>query len=127
MKTRLQSIHPRLPMQDLEATKQFYTQKLGFEVIATYGADYLIVSKDQVEIHFFRFDDLSIADNYGMCYIRVNGIDQLYAEVLSHQASLAQLGALEEKPWQQKEFSVVDVNGNLLTFGEVIPVGAVHP
>lgn len=62
-----------------------------------------------------------------MCYTRVKGIDQLYADMLSRQVALAASGALEEKPWLQKEFSLTDINGNLLTFGEAIPVRAISP
>jgi hypothetical protein len=29
-------------------------------------------------------------------------------------------GKLEDKPWKQSEFSVIDPNGTLLTFGQAI-------
>jgi hypothetical protein len=60
----LTSIHPKLPMRNKDLTKTYYVNQLGFELIADYG-NYLIVKKDQIEIHFFKFQELSPADNYG--------------------------------------------------------------
>ncbi|NNK75775.1 MAG: VOC family protein, partial [Maribacter sp.] len=40
----LTAIHPKLPMRNKAATKDYYLNKLGFTEIADYG-DYLMVKK----------------------------------------------------------------------------------
>lgn len=109
---------PKLPMKDKNVTKDYYINKLGFKLINDY-ADYIILKKDDVEIHFFKFKDLNIAENYGQVYIRTNNIEKIYQEFLIKDV-IHPNGYLEAKEWGQKEFSVLDPDNNLLTFGEKI-------
>ncbi len=113
----LTDINPKLPMRDKTATKEFYLNKLGFSEIADYG-DYLLIRKDNIEIHFFEFKDLDPKENYGQVYIRTNDIDRLYQALLDNKISIHPNGHLETKPWGQKEFSLLDPDSNLLTFGQ---------
>jgi len=53
----LTDINPKLPMRDKIATKEFYIDKLKFSENSDYG-DYLLLKKDNIEIHFFEFKDL---------------------------------------------------------------------
>lgn len=48
----LTQIIPKLPIRNKAATKDFYLNKLQFKEISDYG-DYLLLSKDDLEIHFF--------------------------------------------------------------------------
>lgn len=114
------SISPKLPMRNKMATREFYIDKLGFKNVgnAEYEA-YLMVEKDGIQIHFFSFPTLDPKDNYGQVYIRTNQIEQLY-EWVSHRVDIHPNGALEIKPWGQREFSILDTDNNLLTFGEEI-------
>lgn len=112
----LTAIHPKLPMRDKAATKDFYISKLRFLEISDYG-DYLLIKKDQIEIHFFEFKTLDPKENYGQVYIRTNDIDELYHSFLDTNA-IHPNGKLETKPWGQKEFSMLDPDNNLLTFGQ---------
>lgn len=73
----LTDIHPKLPMRDKAKTKDFYLNNLGFKEIGDY-AQYLIVGKDTIEIHFFEFKDLEPDTNYGQIYIRTDAIEDLY-------------------------------------------------
>ncbi len=112
----LQQIHPKLPMRNKELTKTYY-QQLGFTVSADYG-DYLIIQKDSIEIHFFAFAALDPLTNYGQVYIRTNAIDNLYQSYLDKGVTIHPNAPLAEKPWGQKEFSLLDPDHNLLTFGQ---------
>lgn len=113
------TIHPKLPMRSKAATQQFYIAQLGFEQIGDYP-DYLMVKKDNIEIHFFLFEALNPLENYGQVYIRTNDIEQLYALCIERNLSMPVAGKLETKPWGQKEFSLLDPDHNLLTFGQSI-------
>ncbi|SDD88247.1 hypothetical protein SAMN04488104_11001 [Algoriphagus faecimaris] len=115
----LTDINPKLPMRDKALTKDFYLNNLGFIELGDYG-DYLMVRKDNIEIHFFEFKDLEPKDNYGQVYIRTNDIDLLYQTILNNKVSIHPNGHLETKPWGQKEFALLDPDNNLLTFGQTI-------
>jgi len=115
----LTDINPKLPMRHKEVTKDYYINKLEFIESGDYG-DYLIVKKDGIEIHFFEFKGLDPKENYGQVYIRTNAIDDLYQSLLERKISIHPNGYLEIKPWGQKEFSLLDPNNNLLTFGQSI-------
>ena len=116
-KAMLTSIHPKLPMRDKAATIDYYTRYLGFEVVSDYP-DYLMVEREGIEIHFFAFAALDPKENYGQVYIRVKGIDAFYQELLERKTAIHPNGPLAIKPWGQKEFSLLDPDHNLLTFGE---------
>jgi hypothetical protein len=115
----LTDIHPKLPMRDKKVTRDFYINKLGFTDIgkADYNG-YLLLQKDTIQIHFFEFSQLDPTENYGQVYIRTNDIDALYRTFLDHSVSIHPNGALHIKPWGQKEFSILDPDKNLLTFGQ---------
>jgi hypothetical protein len=115
----LTDINPKLPMRDKITTKEYYIDKLKFSEISDYG-DYLLIRKDNVEIHFFEFKDLEPKENYGQVYIRTDDIDKLYQTLLDNKVSIHPNGHLETKPWGQKEFALLDPDNNLLTFGQTL-------
>jgi hypothetical protein len=113
----LTSIIPKLPMRDKSATKSYYLNQLGFTELSDYG-DYLLIAKDDIEIHFFEFKDLDPKDNYGQVYIRLNDIDHFYQSLVDNNTPIHPNGPLQTKPWGQREFSLLDPDNNLLTFGQ---------
>ena len=115
----LTDINPKLPMRDKAATRNFYLNKLSFQEFGSADYDdYLMVQKDRVQIHFFAFKELDPKENYGQVYIRTNDIENLYRSLLDKKAAIHPAGHLKTKPWGQKEFSMLDPDNNLLTFGE---------
>lgn len=115
----LTSVSPKLPMRDKSQTLDFYTRHLDFTCVNDYG-DYLIMRKDDVEIHFFAFPNLDPTSNYGQVYIRTDSMDMLYQKLLLIGAPIHPNGKLTIKPWGQQEFSMLDPDNNLLTFGQNI-------
>lgn len=114
----LTDINPKLPMRDKAITKEYYIVKLGFQQFGGDYPDYLMVQKDSIQIHFFEFKELDPKENYGQVYIRTDDIDTLYQFMLDNKLSIHPAGHLAIKPWQQKEFSMLDPDNNLLTFGQ---------
>lgn len=118
----LTEINPKLPMRNKALTLDYYVGKLGFEVYGDSDFDaYLMLKKDHIQIHFFEFKDLNPADNYGQVYIRTDNIDSYYQSLLERNVDIHPNGRLENKPWQQREFSLLDPDNNLLTFGQHMP------
>jgi hypothetical protein len=116
----LTDINPKLPMRNKKVTKAYYIN-LGFDQFGNAEYDeYLMIQKDSIQIHFFKFKNLNPKENYGQVYIRTNDIDQLYQSFLEKKLSIHPNGHLQLKPWGQKEFSMLDPDNNLLTFGESV-------
>lgn len=117
----LTEIHPKLPMRDKSETRDYYLKKLGFKEIGEADFDgYLMVKKDNIQIHFFEFKGLDPKENYGQVYIRTDDIDNLYQSMINNNVSIHPNGKLQVKPWGQKEFALLDPDNNLLTFGQSI-------
>ena len=117
----LTDINPKLPMRNKAITRDFYLNKLGFqEYGSTAFSGYLMVEKDNIQIHFFEFKELDPKENYGQVYIRTDAIDNFYQALLDKKANIHPNGHLQNKPWGQREFSILDPDNNLLTFGQSI-------
>ena len=113
------NIHPKLPMRDMSATIDFYVRQLGFKKVGFKDYDaYLMVEKDNIQIHFFEFKELDPKENYGQVYIRTDNIELLYQSLQDNHVSIHPNGKLRSSPWGQKEFSLLDPDYNLLTFGQ---------
>ena len=113
----LTSVIPKLPMRVKAQTKKYYIEQLGFLEMADYG-DYLLLEKEGIEIHFFEFKKLDPLENYGQIYIRTNQIEALYAQLQEANVVIHPNAPLQQKPWGQIEFSLLDPDNNLITFGQ---------
>lgn len=103
-------------MRDKAVTKDYYVNKLGFQLFSDNDFEgYLMVHKDNIQIHFFEFKDLNPKENYGQVYIRTNDIDKLYQTLLDNNVSIHPNGQLEIKPWGQREFALLDQPINFWT------------
>lgn len=117
----LTDIHPKLPMRNKNVTREFYINELGFNESRNADFDgYLMLEKDQIQIHFFEFKGLDPKENYGQVYIRTDNIDDFYQSLIDNKTSIHPNGKLETKSWGQREFSILDPDTNLLTFGQNI-------
>lgn len=109
----------KLPMRQQELTSAFY-KKLGFTVFGNELDHYLMLQKDNLQLHFFEFKNLVPDENYGQIYIRTTSIENLYNSFMENKVPIHPNGNLAEKPWGQKEFSILDPDNNLITFGEAM-------
>jgi len=106
---------PVLPSLDIAETLAFYRDELGFAV--TYEtADYLIVRRQEMELHFRLTDDRSLCEHSSV-YIRGGRIGALHQEYSGKR--VARISALELRPWNMEEFYIHDPHGNLLRFGRI--------
>ena len=117
----LTQIHPKLPMRDKSLTRSFYEAKLSFETFGNINyPGYLMMEKDLIQIHFFEFRELNPLENYGQVYLRTDDIKKFYQVLLENDVTIHPNGKLDIKPWGQWEFSILDPDNNLLTFGQGI-------
>lgn len=112
----LLSASPILAFLDKNDTISFY-EKLGFECNANWDG-YLMFKRDQINIHLWLCDDEAIPKHTG-CYIYVDEIETLYSEYKALEI-IHPNGKLEYKPWNLKQFSILDNSGNIINFGQHI-------
>lgn len=113
----LLSAIPILASVNKRRTIAFYTEKLDFTLHADWDG-YLIFNKEHISLHFWSTDDPEIPKHTG-CYINVNNVEQLYRQYVP-LGVVHPNGKLAEKPWGMRQFSILDNNGNIIHFGEVI-------
>ncbi len=112
------AIIPKLPFINKEETSGFYTEILGFQLIADYP-DYLIMTKDQTELHFFAYPSLKPLHSDFMIYVRLDeGIEPLFELCKKEKVKFPAGERLIHQAWGQTEFAITDPNGTLLTFGQ---------
>jgi catechol 2,3-dioxygenase-like lactoylglutathione lyase family enzyme len=115
-KSTFLSATPVLASLDIERSIAFYTAKLGFTALHVEQGVYGVVTRDNISLHFWACDDRKIAEATS-CRIRVTEIDALYAECRAHHI-VHPNAPLENKPWDSREFGILDMDGNLITFAE---------
>lgn len=113
MPATIQATIPILASLDLDETVNFYTRRLGFtEKLRV--ENYLILSRDAAEIHFWLCDERHIAEHTS-CYVRAADTQAFYEEFSERGVRLR---PPVSQPWGMKELYVIDPHGNLLKFGE---------
>lgn len=120
---------PILPCVDFEVMRAFY-ERLGFEVVYWEPSPgrpeegYAIFRRDDIRLHFFGYPSLAPKDNYAGAYILTDDVSPLYEAVLA--LGLPQVGfpsyrPVEDKPWNMREFALLDPSGSLLRVGQALP------
>jgi hypothetical protein len=105
---------PILPSMNIDETQAFYEKQLGLSSTVYKEHNYLIMRRDEMEIHFWLTDNKLLPDN-SSCYIRGGQIVALYEEYRSR--GVPRLSDFTVRSWNIKEFYVIDPHGNLLRFG----------
>lgn len=117
--TIFNSAVPKLATTNIEPAIAFYETQLGFTTLFQME-DYAGLGRDNVEIHLWGCDDKAIAENTG-CRINVTHIEELYENYQLKQVIHAN-HPLDVRLWGMKEFSIIDLDDNCITFCEPIGV-----
>ena len=84
-------------MRDKSATREFYINKMGFQQFGNDYDGYLMVQKDNIQIHFFEFKELDPKEKYGQVYVRTDDIDNFHQSMLDQKLSIHPAGHLQAK------------------------------
>jgi catechol 2,3-dioxygenase-like lactoylglutathione lyase family enzyme len=118
---------PILASLDIARTLTFFREALGFRTSHLESFSYGTAVRDAVEIHFWLCNDKHIVESTS-CYVRVDDIDALHAELAS---KLPDLQDVAKTAWGMDELYVVDPDGNLIKFGQsradAVSSGSHHP
>ena len=121
----LKQITPMVPVADLERAIAFFQTSLGF--IATVKMDgYAYLTRDSIAIRLIQTapgTDTHDPKRQQSCYIDVEGLDGLYAELKPNLDKLppGRVRAPFTQSYGQREFHVIDEDSLLIFFGESIP------
>lgn len=126
---------PAFPVSDLTASKTFFSDLLGFGVIAE-DETFALMERDKVELMLWLSGDdawkertvstgdtpiMSGAESFlagtASCRTAVFGIEALF-EDCDKAGIVHPNGALKRAPYGAQEFSILDPDGNLVTFYE---------
>lgn len=120
---------PVLPVSHTQKASDFYAERLGFG-IGHADSGYAVMIRDKIEIHLWCANDetwkgrdghpvISGAESFlaGTASARLftTDIDALFAEMRDKDV-IHPNGPLQDKPYGLREFAVLDLDGNLLTF-----------
>lgn len=127
---------PALPVQHIEESVKFYTEKLGFTA-PYYNNEFAKLKRDEVEIHLWLSSDedwkdkglalvadpiCSGAESFlagtASCRIEVQGIDELYEEYKKQGVLYDADTVVEAQSWGMRELAALDHHRNLLLFFE---------
>lgn len=131
---------PILPARDLAGTLAFF-DRLGFDT-EPYQDYYGFAHRNAIELHFTSTPDHDPWRGAGMAYVPVHEVDRLHAAFVAAGVwrtdaddppctdaelrrrwrtgeGLARITPPEDKPWDIREFALMDPNNNLLRFGQV--------
>ena len=130
---RLSQTIPALPVRDAAAAVDFYRDRLGFEVVH-HDSGFAVMRRDEAVLHLWEASDESWRDRGSLeqpvrsgaesfiagtasCRIRVDGVDELYAELRANDVlhPVARDG-VSETDFGTREFATLDDDGNLITF-----------
>jgi catechol 2,3-dioxygenase-like lactoylglutathione lyase family enzyme len=110
---QLEKIMPEFPLNDVSAGVQYYRDVLGFTV--NY-AQHEIGVMDRDDVRLLLIERTERHKGIGSCYVYVDDADALHAELRVKGARV--LDEPVSRPWGLREFRVLDLEGNQLTFGQ---------
>lgn len=108
---------PNLPSRDFEATSRFFI-KLGFQEDWRDGS-WMILSRNGVHLEFFPHPELDPATSWFSCCLRLDDLDEFYADCLTADVPEARSGiprlhkpVLEDSDLRMG--ALVDLDGTLI-------------
>ena len=110
---QLRQMIPEFPLRDIAAGVAHYRDVLGFTV--NYAQDdFGILNRDTVSIALIPRP--ARHQGIGSCYVYIQDADALHAELVAKGARVVDLPVSMQ--WGLRQFRVLDLEGNQLTFGQ---------
>lgn len=106
---------PKQAALNIANAVSFCVQRLGFTELFQ-AEDYASIQRSEVEIHLWLCGDKNISEKTA-CRVHVENIEPLYAEYQG-EGVIHPHSSLQGTPWGTKEFTILDLDGNGITFFE---------
>jgi catechol 2,3-dioxygenase-like lactoylglutathione lyase family enzyme len=104
-------------VSDIARSLAYYRDALGFDLTFEYGAPtyYVCLCRDDVALHLIASDSTRRLPGNGAICVFVRDVDEVHAELAKRGADI--LKPPENYDYGMRDFDVVDLDGNQLTFG----------
>jgi predicted lactoylglutathione lyase len=126
---KLPSPVPELPVSDIQAARVFYKSKLGFSVDWIYENQIAGISKDSARIFIRLKTDEEKKQAYSvLIWLNMNSaaeVDELYESWKNSGVQITD--ELETKPWNLREFTAADPDGNRFRVFHDLGAKVEHP
>ena len=125
---KFNSLCPIMPSRDLRETRTFY-EAIGFETQGVWDEfGYMIMARDNAEVHFSQMDALDPVKNPCGGYLRLKEVDALSDRLATlglpeDDTSVPRFGRAVDTPWGMRETAWVDHSGNGIRAGADIDNG----
>jgi catechol 2,3-dioxygenase-like lactoylglutathione lyase family enzyme len=106
-----QFLVPNLPVRDVQAAQEWYRDTLGLGINWLWEDNFGSVGADCVELFLYESDEPRPV----ICSVFVNDVEEIYERARERGGEI--VSELESKPWNVREFSVRDPDGNVLRIG----------
>lgn len=124
---------PALPVRDVAAAVDFWTERLGFHAVHHDGG-FAVLRRDDAVVHLWESADGSWASRpasrdspvhsgaesflagTASCRIEVTDIDALFAEMQAAGVLHPASGSVDTTDFGTRDFHVLDLDGNLIGF-----------
>ena len=116
--TRFENIMPEMPVRNLSAAAEFYINVLGFKLEHLHGDEYAVMRRENVRVGLMRATPETTQPGQGRLFAFLSGIDEFFAAVQQSNAAGRIKETLASRPYGLKDFSMSDLDGNRLGFGE---------
>ena len=110
---QLRQILPELPLANVPAGVAYYRDILGFKINYTQD-DLGVMYRDAITLLLIARTDQH--SGIGSCYVYIRDADALHAELRAKGANVQ--AEPVSHPWGLRDFSVLDLEGNRITFGQ---------
>ena len=135
---RMLQARPNLPVRDIARSVQFYRDKIGIPP-RHQEEGFAMISRDAIEVHLWLANDVTWRSRKGDepivsdaesflagtagCRIRVEGVEELY-NTIRPLGIVHGNAPLTDQPWGDRDFAILDPDGNLVTFFQPIKESA---
>jgi catechol 2,3-dioxygenase-like lactoylglutathione lyase family enzyme len=138
---RLRTATPAMPIRQIDGAVTFYREKLGFLVVHQ-DPGLAVLRRDAAVLHLWLADDEtwqqresfehpirtgaeSFIAGTASCRVATEGLDELYADLKANEVlHPTSADRITETDFGTREFSVLDQDGNLLTFFTEVGAGS---
>lgn len=111
-KAMLEKALPEFPLTNVSAGVAYYQEILGFRI--NYAKeDFGVMYRDEVTLLLIP---RAGRKDIGSCYVYIRDADALHAELRARGANVQ--GEPVSHPWGLRDFAVLDLEGNRITFGQ---------
>jgi catechol 2,3-dioxygenase-like lactoylglutathione lyase family enzyme len=103
---------PNVTVRDVPAAQEWYRDTLGLDVNWIWQDNFGSVGSGYVELFLYESDDPKPV----VCSVFVDDVETIYERSRERGGEI--VSELELKPWDVREFSIRDPDGNVLRIGE---------